>query len=215
MIYYYANLISSFLIFGCYTMINDYNYYNKLKNKSNKELNETYNKVIPTVLLNVYVLSIPAIYIFDKLLKNPDYHLLKKLPIPAKYIALPIMVDIMFYSIHRLLHNKYLFYFHKRHHELINPIGIGSFYMSPVEFYCAIIIPIFTPLILLGANNINTHLWLTFTVYNGICVSHSNTKNLSEFHDYHHNSKNTGFRYNFGIDIFMDRLFGTQKNYDS
>ena len=81
MIYYYANLISSILIFGCYTMINDYNYYNKLKNKSNKELNETYNKVIPTVLLNVYVLSIPAIYIFDKLLKNPDYHLLKKLPI--------------------------------------------------------------------------------------------------------------------------------------
>lgn len=207
MIYYYANLITSFLIFGTYTMYNDYNYYNKLKVRSNKELNEIYNKVIPNVILNVHILSIPAIYYFNKLLQNPNYHLLKNLPLPAKYLALPILVDIMFYSVHRLLHSKYLYYFHKRHHELINPIGIGSFYMSPVEFYGAIIIPIFAPLVLLGANNINAHLWLTFSVFNGICVAHSNTKNISEFHDYHHNVS----RYNFGIDIFMDRLFRTRK----
>jgi sterol desaturase/sphingolipid hydroxylase (fatty acid hydroxylase superfamily) len=79
--------------------------------------------------------------------------------------------------------------------------------MSLLEFYGAIVIPVFGPLILLGANSINTHLWLTFSVFNGICVAHGNTRNLSEFHDYHHNN----FKYNFGIDIFMDNLFNTKK----
>jgi hypothetical protein len=61
---FYANLTSSFLIFGTYTIYNDYNYYNKLKVRSNKELNEIYNKIIPNVILNVHILSIPAIYCF-------------------------------------------------------------------------------------------------------------------------------------------------------
>jgi sterol desaturase/sphingolipid hydroxylase (fatty acid hydroxylase superfamily) len=211
MIYIYINLIFSFLIFGSYTAVNDYTNYKKIKAKNNMELNKIYYKIIPYVLSNVFLLSLPAVYYFDKLLVNPNYHLLKDLPLAAKYITMPLLIDIMFYTMHRLFHSKYLYYFHKRHHELVSPVGIGSFYMSPVEFYGAIVIPIFAPLVLLGANNFHSHLWITFTIYNGICVSHSNTKNLSEFHDYHHNSKNTGFRYNFGIDIFMDRLFGTRK----
>ncbi len=194
-------------------MNNDYNkngYDNKIKQKSHLELDKIYNKIISNVFLNVFLLSIPAIYLFDKLLQNPNYHLLSGLPLYGKYLAMPLLVDIMFYTVHRLLHNKYLFYFHKRHHELTSPVGIGSFYMSPVEFYCAIVIPIFGPLVLLGANSINSHLWLTFSVFNGMCVAHSNTKNFSEFHDYHHNAKGY-FKYNFGIDIFMDRLLGTHK----
>ena len=209
MIYYYLNLISSFLIFGTYTMMNDYNNLNKIKDKNRLELDKIYNKIIPNVFFNVFVLSLPAVYCFDLLLKNPDYHLLGKLPTVVKYIAMPLLVDIMFYTMHRLLHSKHLFYFHKRHHELVNPVGLGSFYMSPVEFYGAIVIPIFGPLVLLGANSINSHLWLTFAVFNGICVAHSNTKNLSEFHDYHHNAKGY-FKYNFGIDICMDRVFRTR-----
>ena len=210
MLYYYANLISAFLIFGSYTTANDYANYKKIKSKNNMELNKIYNKIIPNVFFNVFLLSLPAIYCFDILLKNPNYHLLKGLPLAAKYVAMPLLVDIMFYINHRLLHNKYLFYFHKRHHELVSPVGIGSFYMSPVEFYWAIVIPIFGPLVLLGADIYHTHLWITFAVFNGICVAHSNTKNLSEFHDYHHNTKNY-FKCNFGIDIFMDRLFGTRR----
>jgi sterol desaturase/sphingolipid hydroxylase (fatty acid hydroxylase superfamily) len=210
MLYYYANLISAFLIFGSYTTANDYANYKKIKSKNNMELNKIYNKIIPNVFFNVFLLSLPAIYCFDILLKNPNYHLLKGLPLAAKYVAMPLLVDIMFYINHRLLHNKYLFYFHKRHHELVSPVGIGSFYMSPVEFYWAIVIPIFGPLVLLGANSYNSHLWLTFSVFNGICVAHSNTKNLSEFHDYHHNDKGY-FTYNFGLDIFMDRLFRTRR----
>lgn len=209
MIYYYVNLTLSFFIFGIYTMINDYEKSsNKIKPRERLELDKIYNKIIPNASLNVHILSLPAIYIFDKLLKNPNYHLLSGLPWYGKYIAMPLIVDIMFYTVHRLLHTKYLFYFHKKHHELVYPVGIGSFYMSPVEFYCAIIIPIFGPLVLLGANSINTHLWLTFSVFNGMCVAHSNTKNLSEFHDSHHNITK-GYKYNFGIDIFMDRLFRT------
>ena len=212
MIYYYLNLTSSFLIFGFYTMIKDYNNDTdnyKIKAKSRLELDKIYNKIIPNVFFNVFLLSLPAVYCFDKLLVNTNYHLLKDLPLFAKYLAMPLLVDIMFYINHRILHNKYLFYFHKRHHELVSPVGLGSFYMSPVEFYWAIIIPIFGPLVLLGANSYNSHLWLTFSVFNGICVAHSNTKNLSEFHDYHHSTKGY-FKYNFGIDIFMDRLFGTR-----
>jgi sterol desaturase/sphingolipid hydroxylase (fatty acid hydroxylase superfamily) len=210
MIYYYINLIFSFLIFGSYTTVNDYTNYKKIKAKDKIELKKIYNKIIPNVFFNVFLLSLPAVYYFDKLLVNPNYHLLKDLPLAAKYITMPLLIDIMFYTMHRLLHTKYLLYFHKRHHELVNPVGIGSFYMSAVEFYGAIVFPIFAPLVLLGADNYHSHLWLTYAVFNGICVAHSNTKNFSEFHDYHHNTKGY-FKYNFGVDIFMDRLFGTRK----
>jgi sterol desaturase/sphingolipid hydroxylase (fatty acid hydroxylase superfamily) len=204
--YLYINVISSFIIFGYYTYRNDYSFKNKIKMKTTAELDKMYNKILPNVLFNVFCSSIPAIYLLNILVNDPRYHLLKNIPLVCKYIFLPFMVDILFYSSHKLLHNKYLFYFHKRHHELVNPIGIGSFYMSPFEFYCTVIIPVFGPLILLGANIYNIHLWTTFTIFNAICISHSNTKNLSEFHDYHHNN----FKYNFGIDLFMDNLFNTK-----
>jgi len=209
MIEYYINLVSSFLVFGAYTMINDYNNYYKIKKRSNIELDKVYNKIVLNVLFNVFIASIPAIYVFNNLLNNSNYHLLQNLPLAGKYLCMPLLVDVLFYSVHRILHTKYLFYFHKRHHELIHPVGIGSFYMSLVEFYGALVFPIFGPLVLLGSNSYHTHLWITFTVFNGICIAHSNTKNLSEFHDYHHN-KIKG--YNYGIDIFMDRLLRTKKN---
>jgi sterol desaturase/sphingolipid hydroxylase (fatty acid hydroxylase superfamily) len=207
MIYIYLNLVTSFFIFGYYTYKNDYNNINRIKERNKNELDSVYKKILPNVLLNVFLLSIPAIYYGNILLQDPKYHLFKNLPLLCRYSLLPILVDMMFYSVHKLLHNKYLFYFHKRHHELIHPVGIGSFYMSPVEFYCAIIIPIFGPLVLLGANNYHVHMWLTFTIGNAICVAHGNSKNISEFHDYHHYN----FKYNFGIDIFMDYLFRTKK----
>ena len=207
----YLNLITSFIIFGYYTYKNDYNNNNKIKNKDKNELDNVYKKILPNVFFNIFILSAPAIYCFDNLLNNPKYHLLKNLPLICKYISLPLLVDLFFYTVHRSLHNKYLFYFHKKHHELIHPIGIGSFYMSPVEFYGALVIPIFSPLILLGSNFYHTQLWITLTVFNGICVAHSNTKNLSEFHDYHHNVTKGYFKYNYGTDIFMDILFGTKK----
>ncbi len=211
MIDYYINLVLSFFVFGTYTMINDYNNKNKIKERNDdKELDIIYNKIIPNVLFNVYVASVPAIYIFNYLLNNSKYHLLSGLPWYGKYLCMPLLVDVLFYTVHRILHTKYLFYFHKKHHELINPVGMGSFYMSLVEFYGAIVIPIFGPLVLLGANRFNTHLWITFSVFNGMCVAHSNTKNLSEFHDYHHSNRTKGC-YNYGIDIFMDILFRTKK----
>ncbi len=214
MIYYYINLISSFFIFGVYTMINDYDtksYNNKIK--SRLELDKIYNKIIPNVFFNIFISSIPAVYIMNLLLNNPNYHLLSGLPLVAKYIALPLLLDMFFYISHRIFHTKYLFYFHRKHHELVHPVGIGSFYMSPVEFFGALVIPIYFPLILLGADNYHTHLWITFTVFNGICVAHSNTKqvyNTSDFHYIHHSDKTKGYC-NFGTDIFMDRLLGTKK----
>ncbi len=218
MLYYYINLTTSFFIFGVYTMLRDYDDNdNNKKIKSRIELDKIYNKIIPNVFFNIFLLSIPAIYYFDKLLINPKYHLLKDLPLVGKYIAMPILLDIMFYTVHRLLHNKYLFYFHKKHHELVYPVGLGSFYMSPLEFYGALVLPIFGPLVLLGANSYHTHLWITFTVFNGICIAHSNTKhylNNSDFHVYHHNSKTKDY-YNYGIDIFMDKLFRTHKSYNN
>jgi sterol desaturase/sphingolipid hydroxylase (fatty acid hydroxylase superfamily) len=115
MIYYYLNLICSFCIFGYYTYRNDYNNYNKIKIKYSSELDKTYKKILPNVLFNVFIASFPAIYLFNFLLNEPKYHILQNLPLIIKYISLPFMIDIMFFSVHRLLHNKYLFYFHKRH----------------------------------------------------------------------------------------------------
>jgi hypothetical protein len=123
-----------------------------------------------------------------------------------KYLLTPLLLDISFYIAHRLFHTSLLYKYHKTHHELITPIGIGAFYMSAVEFYFGIMIPIFIPLFILGFKNIHLHIWIIILIGNAIFRSHSNTQNLSEFHNDHH----IHFKYNYGIDIFMDYIFNTK-----
>ena len=111
------------------------------------------------------------------------------------------------YLAHKLFHTKYFYKFHKVHHQIKAPIGISAIYLHPIDLIFGNIIPIFVPFILLKPDFITIHLFNFFTIFNTIYESHGGFENLSEFHDIHHKLS----RYNFGTDVFMDRLFKTRR----
>ena len=202
---YYLSGIFTFILVGIYTMCNDYNNINKINQLSYNELNNLYNKVLPVSCFNMFILFFPVAYYLPLLINNNDDD---NIIIMIKYLLTPILLDISFYIAHRLFHTSFLYKYHKKHHELITPIGIGAFYMSAIEFYFGVIIPIYLPLFILGFKNIHLHIWIIILIGNAIFRSHSNTRNLSEFHNDHH----VHFKYNYGIDIFMDYIFNTKYN---
>ena len=207
MLEYYLSGIFTFILVGIYTIYNDYNtnvITKKINPLSYTELNNLYIKVLPISCFNMFILFFPAACFFPLLINNNN----NDIPIIIKYLLTPFLLDISFYLAHRLFHTPFLYKFHKKHHELITPIGIGAFYMSSIEFYFGVIIPIFIPLFILGFKNIHLHIWTIILIGNAIYRSHSNIQDLSEFHNNHH----IYFKYNYGIDIFMDFIFNTKYN---
>jgi sterol desaturase/sphingolipid hydroxylase (fatty acid hydroxylase superfamily) len=207
MISYYFNGIITFSLTGLYTFYKDYYNINKIKNRNHNELFLLYKKILPNVSFNLFISLLPISLYLPQYAINSKLNILSFLPLSIKVILFPFILDCAFYTFHRLLHTKYLYIFHKKHHELIDPVGIGAFYMSSIELYIGNILPVFIPVLLFGSNYYFLHIWTSFTIANAVYISHSNTTNLSNFHDIHHKT----FKYNYGLDIFMDKLFNTTK----
>ena len=127
--------------------------------------------------------------------------------------------DILFYILHRTMHTPYLYKkFHKIHHTYKEPFALTNHYLDSTELILFFIPPVIPCII------INTHIyimWISIILlnWNGIFI-HSGynftNKYLKYFtpaiieHDIHHKL----FNYNFGATFtFMDKLFGTYKNY--
>ena len=117
------------------------------------------------------------------------------------------LTDFFFYSIHRLMHTKYFYKFHKIHHEIKAPIGITAFYMHPIDYIFGNLLPIYLPTLIVQADLITMHIWIILSVGNSVIVSHGGFLDKSEFHDDHHKY----FKYNYGTEMFMDDLFKTKK----
>jgi fatty acid hydroxylase domain-containing protein 2 len=124
-----------------------------------------------------------------------------------------IILEIMFYSCHRLLHTKYLYSkIHKRHHEWMSPIGITSFYAHPIELICANILPAMIGPILLKSHFITFIIWTTMAI-TSVVISHSGYHLplwfSTEAHDYHH----LKFNESFGVLGIMDYICGTDRRF--
>lgn len=119
-----------------------------------------------------------------------------------------ILVDILLYSLHRILHIPYLYkLFHKKHHEIVAPVGFSAVYMTLTDLYIGNALPVYLPMYIVGAHPTTIKIWLIITIVNTIFISHSGF-DILDFHDKHHSL----FNKNYGIDIFMDRLFGTHSS---
>lgn len=165
----------------------------------------SYKKILPVILRNTLVGIIPTFLIvgyYESMYESIfDYwELLINLPLAL------IMTDIFFYCAHRLLHIPPLYkLFHKKHHEIIAPIGLSAVYMTIIDLYIGNILPVYLPLFILKAHPITFKIWMILTTFNTVIFAHSGFVFLAKFHDYHHSN----FSKNYGANIFMDRLFGT------
>ena len=177
------------------------------ENKIQRRFNpiDYYKKIYPTVLLNTLIFCIPGVAIlayFESQVQTP-FTISRFL---FDMITSLILTDILFYSAHKLFHLPFLYKrFHKKHHQIIAPIGFSAIYMTVPDLYIGSIIPVYLPLILLQAHPLTISLWIVFTTANTVLISHSGFEGLSNFHDSHH----LHFNKNFGINILMDKLFRT------
>ena len=114
-------------------------------------------------------------------------------------------MDFFYYITHRILHTKYFYTgYHKKHHEILTPVGLSATYLTVVDFYSNIL-SIYLPLVLLYADATTTTLWMVISTLNTVFIGHSGINPIASFHDNHHRY----FNYNYGVGIFADRLFGT------
>ncbi|XP_072984185.1 very-long-chain aldehyde decarbonylase GL1-8-like isoform X1 [Typha latifolia] len=152
------------------------------------------------------------------------------LPLPPWTVILSqivlyfILEDFVFYWGHRLLHTKLLYkHIHSVHHEYATPFGLTSEYAHPAEIlflgFATFIGPALT-----GPHLFTLWLWMILRVLETVEAhcgydlpwSPSNFLPLyggAEFHDYHHRvlyTKSGNYSSTF---IYMDWLFGTDKDY--
>lgn len=116
-----------------------------------------------------------------------------------------IVTDFVYYLVHRILHTKYFYQYHKQHHQIVAPIGFSAVYMSWFDFCFGNIIPVFLPLFILGSDVITIRLWIAIITINTVMFAHSGYQ-IADFHDKHHEKINK----NFGINLYMDKIFGTE-----
>jgi methylsterol monooxygenase len=100
-----------------------------------------------------------------------------------------IIQDILFYYSHRLLHHRWFYRIHKKHHEFTAPIGIASQYCEIVEHFLSNLFPVFFGFIFVKPHVTTVALWLTIvivTTVNDHSGYHLPFLHSSRIHDYHH-----------------------------
>lgn len=83
-------------------------------------------------------------------------------------IAGSLVFDFMFYWGHRALHHRWLYRFHKMHHEFKDTSIITSYYVHPVEILLTAIIPAATPAALFNMHYYTWIMWLISTTLSNV-----------------------------------------------
>ena len=216
--YHYYSLVGTYLVSSLVCFILDMRLpigkgYKIKDNIPRPDYIKLYRKIAPLSLFNICISSIPVVYIMDiyhmsYLPFYPDTDSILKGILICLYelIFIWIDMDIIFYTLHRLEHHPRIYKaIHKKHHELVHPIGVGAVYAHPVDFYVGNIIPIVISAYMMASSVLIYYIWIMIAILSTVFVSHSGFKSISDQHDYHH----TMYKYNFGISLFMDKIFGT------
>jgi fatty acid hydroxylase domain-containing protein 2 len=170
---------------------------------------------VPVVLKNQFFGTLPVLFMFVGLLHLRGVSV--DSPVPLWWVSLlhlggfVLVEEVLFYSMHRLLHVKPLFRkIHRIHHLYRQPIGITTHYVHFAEHLFGNLLPIFAGPVLFGAHPTTILLWTTIAVLNAI-QTHSNYAfwwmGYAPNHDHHHYNV-TG---NYGVLGWLDWLFGTDR----
>lgn len=120
-----------------------------------------------------------------------------------------LIFDVSFYTLHRLLHSKYLYKrIHKIHHEWKSPIGVAGIYAHPTEHLITNMGSTVLGPLILSSNVCTLWIWVAITTITTI-TDHSGYHfpflKSPEFHDHHH----VFFTECYGTAGLMDFIFRT------
>jgi sterol desaturase/sphingolipid hydroxylase (fatty acid hydroxylase superfamily) len=179
-------------------------YYDYTKNK---ELYAAKLKIhhIENLFLNVFIFQPLSLWYILYLVPPIDnYHSILS---ESLYILSQIVFgEVWFYTIHYIIHSKHLYKYHKIHHENSEVIGIFALYAHPLDAIITNFGSIFLLHYFIRFSVFHIYLIGTIATINTIVSSHTGTRD--GFHQNHHRM----FNCNYGMNYFMDRLFGTIRN---
>ena len=212
----YSTFISTYTLFTSVCFYLDYNHIyenKKLFNRSKEEYLQIYKESLPLVFKNVYLYSFPYIYsviyvnnlIHGSYREYSDNNFIFLLQIIFNFIGFRLIVETTFHLSHFFMHTKYLYKFHKVHHEIKNPVSITTLYMHPLDLYLSNLSPFALSTFILNYDILTGQIFIIIQLIQSILLAHNGYKNLSEHHNIHH----TLFKYNYGSEI-IDKYFNTQ-----
>lgn len=112
-----------------------------------------------------------------------------------------IMVDQLFYWLHRMFHSyRFLYRMHKIHHEQIETIPEAALHCHIVEHVVCNMLPVLLPIYILGFSY-SVAMSLIFMASVNTVLSHGS----GTYHSKHHMAQS----YNFGLHLLADRMYGT------
>ena len=117
-----------------------------------------------------------------------------------------LTTDLLFYTIHRAFHTKYLYFIHSIHHNFNYTYGMGAIYAHPIELYLANLLPLAAPMIIFKIPHRQCDIIVFFSTMYTIIISHGGFKlKMGSGHLYHH----LKYKCNYGL-LKMDRFMGTK-----
>lgn len=119
-----------------------------------------------------------------------------------------IFTDIYFYTTHRMCHENYTLYkkIHSKHHEIKDTLGIFAFYCHPLEMVVVNMGNFYITHMIFNHSYFHNATMALFGIGNTILSAHE-SNNRRGHHQMHHIYR----KCNYGLDLFMDRLMGTEK----
>lgn len=162
-------------------------------------------QMLKQTLVNMYCISLPISMLFSEhFLLFAEGELYEQI---LRLLVCILLEEILFYSIHRLLHLP-VFYrsIHKLHHQIVAPIALSTLYVDPIDHLLLNVAPVLISPSICSVQGNFLYLWCLLVNISSI-VSHCGYNNLktTEFHELHHRHRNV----NYGVIGLCDKLLNT------
>lgn len=155
------------------------------------------------IAIPLIVLSVPCIMFVqnDMIYQIPTFF-----DAFTKMFMATLIFDFLFYFVHYALHSKYLYKYHKVHHEWTAPVAAAAHYNHFLEFIIIDIIVPMISIIITGANIVTMMMWIGLgTII--VTATHSGYwLLLAQKHDNHHKYYDCDYGF-----VVTDYIFGTNR----
>ncbi len=192
------------LSFGFALMDLCFSKYRFTSHANNNNILNQYCRFSTTVFLNVCIILPFILEILSTCLVKPRITEFSHLEMALDQIFFMAIFEVVFYSIHKLLHQP-IFYrlIHYQHHQMVDCIGFGALYCHWIEFLFGNMLPtVIGPIIMEDVHLYSLCTW-SFLAASNVVISHSGYSLFDTSHLIHHAVRTK----NYGTMKFMDYLF--------